>query len=257
MDTVTSVNPPGRVVPLTLATTTPGEPEVFASLQGEGPSQGKPVAFVRLSRCNLACQWCDTAYTWHFEGDTRPHRSGETYERKANQLTLSEEETAQRIAALGQSRLVVTGGEPLLQGAALAKMLALLPGMAVEIETNGTVEPHPALHPLVAQYNVSPKLAHSGNPADLALVPERLQHWAAEPRAIFKFVIAEPADVDEVLALAERFAIPRERIWLMAEGTDTATLEAREVWLAPLCIAHKLTLSKRLHIQLFGDTRGT
>ena len=257
MDTVTSVNPPGRVVPLTLATTTPGEPEVFASLQGEGPSQGKPVAFVRLSRCNLACQWCDTAYTWHFEGDTRPHRSGETYERKANQLTLSEEETAQRIAALGQSRLVVTGGEPLLQGAALAKMLALLPGMAVEIETNGTVEPHPALDPLVAQYNVSPKLAHSGNPADLALVPERLQHWAAEPRAIFKFVIAEPADVDEVLALAERFAIPRERIWLMAEGTDTATLEAREVWLAPLCIAHKLTLSKRLHIQLFGDTRGT
>ena len=257
MDTDTSVNPPGRVVPLTLATTTPGEPEVFASLQGEGPSQGKPVAFVRLSRCNLACQWCDTAYTWHFEGDTRPHRSGETYERKANQLTLSEEETAQRIAALGQSRLVVTGGEPLLQGAALAKMLALLPGMAVEIETNGTVEPHPALDPLVAQYNVSPKLAHSGNPADLALIPERLRHWAAEPRAAFKFVIAEPADVDEVLALAERFAIPRERIWLMAEGTDTATLEAREVWLAPLCIAHKLTLSKRLHIQLFGDTRGT
>ena len=257
MDTVTSVNPPGRVVPLTLATTTPGEPEVFASLQGEGPSQGKPVAFVRLSRCNLACQWCDTAYTWHFEGDNRPHRSGETYERKANQLTLSEEETAQRIAALGQSRLVVTGGEPLLQGAALAKMLALLPGMAVEIETNGTVEPHPALHPLVAQYNVSPKLAHSGNPADLALLPERLRHWAAEPRAIFKFVIAEPADVDEVLTLAEQYAIPRERIWLMAEGTDSATLEAREVWLAPLCIAHKLTLSKRLHIQLFGDTRGT
>ena len=257
MDTVTSVNPPGRVVPLTLATTTPGEPEVFASLQGEGPSQGKPVAFVRLSRCNLACQWCDTAYTWHFEGDNRPHRSGETYERKANQLTLSEEETAQRIAALGQSRLVVTGGEPLLQGAALAKMLALLPGMAVEIETNGTVEPHPALDPLVAQYNVSPKLAHSGNPADLALLPERLRHWAAEPRAIFKFVIAEPADVDEVLTLAEQYAIPRERIWLMAEGTDSATLEAREQWLAPLCIAHKLTLSKRLHIQLFGDTRGT
>ena len=257
MDTVTSVNPPGRVVPLTLATTTPGEPEVFASLQGEGPSQGKPVAFVRLSRCNLACQWCDTAYTWHLEGDTRPHRSGETYERKANQLTLSEEETAQRIAALGQSRLVVTGGEPLLQGAALAKMLALLPGMAVEIETNGTVEPHPALDPLVAQYNVSPKLAHSGNPAELALLPERLAYWAAEPRAAFKFVIAAPADVDEVLALAARFGIPRERMYLMAEGTDAATLAERERWLAPLCLEHGLTLSNRLHIHLYGDTRGT
>jgi organic radical activating enzyme len=244
-------------VPLALATTTPGEPEIFASLQGEGPSQGKPVAFVRLSRCNLACEWCDTAYTWHFEGDNRPHRSGETYQRRANQVTLSEEETAQRIADLGQSRLVVTGGEPLLQGPALAKMLALLPDVTVEIETNGTVEPHPALDPLVEQYNVSPKLAHSGNPADMALIPERLRHWAAEPRATFKFVIAEPADVDEVLALAKRFAIPRERIWLMAEGTDTATLEAREAWLAPLCVEHRLTLSKRLHIQLFGDTRGT
>lgn len=253
-------------MPLVLATTFPGEPgsevlpaaEIFASLQGEGPSAGKPCAFVRLSRCNLACQWCDTAYTWRFEGDDRPHRSNETHDRKANQVTLSEEEVAARIAALGQPRLVVTGGEPLLQAPALARMLALLPRvMAVEIETNGTVAPPPALDALVAQYNVSPKLAHSGNPTELALVPERLAHWARERRAAFKFVIAEPADVAEVLALAERFAIPRSRVWLMAEGTDSATLSAREAWLAQLCLEHRLTLSKRLHIELYGDTRGT
>jgi organic radical activating enzyme len=243
---------------LVLATTAPGEPEIFASLQGEGPSQGKPCAFVRLSRCNLACVWCDTAYTWRFEGDNRPHRSGETYEREANQVTLNEQDVAARIAALGQPRLVVTGGEPLLQAPALARMLALLPeGIAVEVETNGTVAPSPALDALVDQYNVSPKLAHSGNPAELALPPERLAHWAGEPRAAFKFVIAEPDDVAEVLALAERFAIPRERTWLMAEGTDSATLHARESWLAQLCLAHGLTLSNRLHIELYGDTRGT
>jgi organic radical activating enzyme len=243
---------------LVLATTTPGEPEIFASLQGEGPSQGKPCAFVRLSRCNLACVWCDTAYTWRFEGDNRPHRSGETYEREANQVTLNEQDVAARIAALGQPRLVVTGGEPLLQAPALARMLALLPeGIAVEVETNGTVAPSPALDALVDQYNVSPKLAHSGNPAELALPPERLAHWAGEPRAAFKFVIAEPDDVAEVLALAERFAIPRERTWLMAEGTGSATLHARESWLAQLCLAHGLTLSNRLHIELYGDTRGT
>jgi organic radical activating enzyme len=137
-------------------------------------------------------------------------------------------------------------------------MLALLPeGIAVEIETNGMIAPPPALDALVGQYNVSPKLAHSGNAADLALIPERLHQWAAEPRACFKFVIAEPEDVAEVLALAGRFAIPRERIWLMAEGTDAATLEAREAWLAPICVQHRLTLSKRLHIQLYGDSRGT
>jgi organic radical activating enzyme len=242
---------------LVLATDDSGAPEIFASLQGEGPSQGRPCAFVRLSRCNLACVWCDTAYTWRFTGDNRPHRSGETFERKANQATLSEEEAAARIAALGQDRLVVTGGEPLLQAPALARMLALLPDMRVEIETNGTIAPPPALDALVAQYNVSPKLAHSGNPADLALPPERLAAWAAEPRAALKFVIAEPADIGEVLDLAERFAIPRARIWLMAEGIDAATLEARERWLAPLCVEHGLALSKRLHIQLYGDTRGT
>ena len=244
-------------MPLVLATDDAGEAEIFASLQGEGPSQGRPCAFVRLSRCNLACVWCDTAYTWRFEGDNRPHRAQLTYERKANQVTLDEEEAARRIAALGQPRLVVTGGEPLLQAPAVARMLAFLPDMRVEIETNGTVAPPPALDALVAQYNVSPKLAHSGNPADLALPPERLRAWAAEPRAAFKFVVAQSADVEEVLELAERFAIPRERVWLMAEGTDAATLEAREAWLAPLCLEHGLTLSKRMHIQLYGDTRGT
>ena len=244
-------------MPLVLATDDAGEAEIFASLQGEGPSQGRPCAFVRLSRCNLACVWCDTAYTWRFEGDNRPHRAQLTYERKANQVTLDEEEAAQRIAALGQPRLVVTGGEPLLQAPAVARMLAFLPDMRVEIETNGTVAPPPALDALVAQYNVSPKLAHSGNPGELALPPERLRAWAAEPRAAFKFVVAEPADIEEVLELAGRFAIPRERVWLMAEGTDAATLEAREAWLAPLCLEHGLTLSKRMHIQLYGDTRGT
>jgi 7-carboxy-7-deazaguanine synthase len=244
-------------VPLVLATTTPGEPEIFASLQGEGPSAGRPCAFVRLSRCNLACVWCDTAYTWRFEGDNRPHRAGIAYDRQANQVTLAEDEAARRIAALGKPRLVITGGEPLLQAPALARMLALLPRMAIEIETNGTVAPLPALDARVHQYNVSPKLAHSGNPADLALLPERLAQWAAEPRAAFKFVVAEPADVEEVLNLAEDFAIPRSRLWLMAEGTDPATLAARERWLAPLCLEHNLTLSKRLHIELYGDTRGT
>jgi 7-carboxy-7-deazaguanine synthase len=229
---------------LTLATTTPGEPELFASLQGEGPSMGRPVAFVRLSRCNLACTWCDTAYTWRFDGDNRPHRDGLAFERSANQIT-------------GQDRLVITGGEPLLQGAALARMVALLEGVSVEIETNGTVAPHPALDPLVAQYNVSPKLAHSGNPAELALLPERLAAWASEPKAYFKFVISAPEDLTEVLELIERFGIDRARVYVMPEGTSSAVLRERERWLAPLALEQGLRLSDRLHIHLYGDTRGT
>ncbi|MFO6447823.1 7-carboxy-7-deazaguanine synthase QueE [Erythrobacter sp. NE805] len=242
---------------LTLATDDTGGPEIFASLQGEGPSIGMPVAFVRLSRCNLACQWCDTAYTWRFEGDNRPHRDGLAYDRKANQVTLSPEETAARIAALGQKRLVITGGEPLLQAPALAAMLEHLPDMSVEIETNGTVAPPVRLDIRVDQYNVSPKLAHSGNPADLALVPERLDAWASEPRAFLKFVIASPADVEEVLALHRRYRFRPERVFLMAEGKDSATLRARQAWLSELCLKHGFRMSDRMHIHLYGDTRGT
>jgi organic radical activating enzyme len=234
-------------VALTLATTNPGEAEIFASLQGEGPSIGRPVAFVRLSRCNLACRWCDTAYTWDWQ----------RFARAPNQVTLDEAEVARRILALGQNRLVITGGEPLLQGAALARLADLLPGIEIEIETNGTAAPHPALDGRVAQYNVSPKLAHSGNAAALALPPERLAAWAANPRAWFKFVIASPDDVAEVEALIAAHGLPRQRIYLMPEGTDSATLRSRGAWLAPLAQQHRLRLTDRLHIHLYGDTRGT
>ena len=242
---------------LTLATTTPGEPEIFASLQGEGRSAGLLCTFVRLSRCNLACTWCDTAYTWHFDGDTRPHRGGNTFDRKANQIVLSAADTAARIMALGGERLVITGGEPLLQGAQLARMAALLSGHRIEIETNGTITPHAALDPLVTQYNVSPKLKHSGNAAEISLISDRLQAWTDEPKAHFKFVISAPEDLSEVLALQQTYAIPSERIQLMPEGTTSADIRARSVWLAPLALDHGLGFSDRLHIHLYGDTRGT
>ena len=242
---------------LILATDDEGGPEIFASVQGEGPSMGMPVAFMRLSRCNLACVWCDTAYTWHFQGDERPHRGGVEYDRKANQLSLPEDEVAARITALGQSRLVITGGEPLLQAPALVRLLELLPDVSVEIETNGTTKAPAPLDIRIDQFNVSPKLAHSGNPAELALIPERLDAYATDPRAWFKFVIAAPADLDEVLALRDRYRFKPDHVFLMPEGTDSATLREREQWLAPLCVEHGFRMSDRLHIHLFGDTRGT
>ena len=242
---------------LVLATTTPGMPEIFASLQGEGPSAGMAVAFLRLSRCNLSCVWCDTPYTWHFTGDDRPHRDGRTWDRKFNQVTLDTDEVAAIINDLGQRRLVITGGEPLLQGKELAELLDLLPDMMVEIETNGTIEPHADLDPFVDQYNVSPKLAHSGNPAALAWRPALLDHWAAEPRATFKFVIATSTDVAQVRELAAHHHIPPDKIILMPEGIDSETLRSRLEWLAPMCMESGYRLGDRLHIHLFGDTRGT
>jgi organic radical activating enzyme len=248
-------------MPLTLATIAPGQPEIFASIQGEGPTAGEPALFVRLSRCNLACRWCDTAYTWRFEGDARPHRDDVHYARADNQVVLSEADVAERILALGGERLVVTGGEPLLQAGPLARMLALLkvarPALHVEVETNGTVCPPGPLDELVDQYNVSPKLGHSGNARDLAQVPERLAAFAADARAFFKFVVAAPDDLAEVAALQQAYAIAAERLFVMPEGTDSASLRERTAWLAGLAAERGWRTSDRAHIHRFGDTRGT
>ena len=242
---------------LVLATDDSGGPEIFASLQGEGPSAGTPVAFIRLSRCNLACTWCDTAYTWRFEGDNRPHRDEVTFDKSSNQVAFSPEKAAARIAGLGQKRLVITGGEPLMQCGPLADMLAILPDIEVEIETNGTTRASAHVDIRVDQYNVSPKLAHSGNPADLAIIPERMDFYASDPRAFFKFVIAEREDVDEVLALQKEHLIASDKIFLMAEGTTSEALRSRQEWLSELCLKHGFRMSDRMHIHLYGDTRGT
>jgi organic radical activating enzyme len=117
--------------------------------------------------------------------------------------------------------------------------------------------PLPAIDPLIDQFNVSPKLAHSGNPADLALIPERLAAWAAEPRAFFKFVVASPDDCAEVAALQAQYAIPGARLFVMPEGTDSETLRRREKWLSALALEHGWRMTDRLHIHLYGDTRGT
>ena len=246
----------GLNLAIILATDDAGQPEIFASLQGEGPSAGMPVAFVRLSRCNLACSWCDTAYTWRFD-ETHNHRDGVVFDRKANQVALDPKDAAEQILALGQKRLVITGGEPMLQAGALADMLEYLPDISAEIETNGTAKPPARLDVRVDQFNVSPKLAHSGNAADLALIPERLDAFAADPRAFFKFVIAEPGDVAEVLELQRRYRFKPGHVFLMPEGTDSATLRSREEWLSQLCLEHSFRMSDRLHIHLYGDTRGT
>ena len=70
-------------------------------------------------------------------------------------------------------------------------------------------------------------------------------------------MVATPEDVAEVLAIAATYAIPRKRLFVMPEGTDSATLRTRSRWLADICTREGLRLSDRLHIHLYGDTRGT
>jgi organic radical activating enzyme len=225
-----------------------GEPEIFVSIQGEGISAGVPSTFVRLAVCNLRCGWCDTAYTWDW---TR-------YDPKREIVALAAADVAARVEATGPRTVVITGGEPLLQQRALEPLLARLRagGRRIEVETNGTVAPRNGIGRLVAQWNVSPKLTNSDNPAAARLVADALQWFAQEPRAVFKFVVAAPADLEEVAVLVARYAVPAERVILMPEGRTTAALTARAEWLVPRCTEAGYRFGARLHVLLWGDERG-
>ena len=225
-----------------------GEPEIFRSIQGEGVTAGTPSLFLRLATCNLACSWCDTAYTWDWR----------RYDYAREVVALSQEAVRERLLELGCRHLVVTGGEPLLQQKALAPLLSDLRGLGFycEVETNGTLAPDREMAEAVSQWNVSPKLANSGNGRARREVPEALHAFRALPNAYFKFVVVDRADVDEVSELAARHGIPAERVLLMPEGTDAETLRRRGAWLAEACAERGIRFSTRLHILLWGDERG-
>ncbi|MES1198540.1 MAG: 7-carboxy-7-deazaguanine synthase QueE [Pseudomonadota bacterium] len=244
---------------LKLARNSEGGPEIFRSLQGEGPKAGRVRTFVRLSGCNLHCVWCDTAYTWNWKGSAFAHERAEKFDPRREMVKLSAEEAAARIAELQSEALVITGGEPLLQEDALLALLDALEAkyvdMPVEFETNGTIAPSPALAERSSLFVVSPKLAHSGNAAGLALKDEALRAFVGLP-AVFKFVARDVSDVAQIAAIAELFDIAPERVYVMPEGTDSATLRERGRGLAAAILQHDFNFSDRLHIHLFGAARG-
>ena len=232
--------------------TGPGGPplavsEVFGpTVQGEGPTAGRRAGFVRLGRCNLDCRWCDTPYTWDWD----------RYDPAVEVTVTPVDAVVARLDAMGVDRVVITGGEPLLQQRALPPLLAALAerGWAVEVETNGTIAPTPEVTAAVGAFNVSPKLANSGVPPERRIRPTALAALAATGKAVFKFVVADPDDLDEVAALVAAHALAP--VWIMPEGTDAATVAARLAALADAVVARGWNLTPRLHVLAWGDERG-
>ena len=225
-----------------------GRPEIFRSIQGEGPSLGTSSTFVRLAGCNLRCSWCDTAYTWDWE----------TFDREKRTVSMSVSDVLSTVTDYGVQNVVITGGEPLLQKALLGDLARGLKALdhTIEIETNGTVAPSAELIECVGQWNVSPKLRNSGEPLERRENSSTIAACARTPTAVFKFVICDANDVDEVSVFVDRYKIAPHRVFLMPEGTTPAAVLAGTRELSTLAAARGFRVTPRLHILLWGDKPG-
>jgi 7-carboxy-7-deazaguanine synthase len=230
--------------------------ETFTSIQGEGKLVGTPSFFIRLAGCNLRCSWCDTPYaSWSPESEP-----------KTIDDLLAEAETSPA------NHIVITGGEPLIFPQITPLTAALhAAGYHITIETAGTVCPDITCDLI----SISPKLGNStpiDDPRDPdgswakrheknRLNPQAINTLlAAAPSRQLKFVVTSPSDLPEIDALLETIdpaaPISPADILLMPEGITTPSAQ-QTLWIVNTCLERGWRFCPRLHITLFGNTRGT
>jgi 7-carboxy-7-deazaguanine synthase len=228
--------------------------ETFVSIQGEGKLTGVPSWFCRLSGCNLRCTWCDTPYaSWDPEKTLR-----------------SIDDLVDEAAGSGVKHAVLTGGEPMMFDGLVALSQRLSnAGMHITIETAGTlVLPGLSCHLM----SISPKLANStpiNDPRDPSGAwakrhEERRLKFGAINELIassldrqLKFVVSDPNDLSEIESVLSRISgyLPSD-VMLMPEGVQVPDPDSIR-WVVDECLARGWSYCPRVHVQLFGDTRGT
>lgn len=238
----------------------PGVPEIFDTIQGEGRNLGRPVVFARLSDCNLTCSWCDTPQTWAFtEKRAAAHDQGEVYDTAVEQTYIEIGDAVRNIDNYPIKRLVITGGEPLMQQAGIVELVKGLreenEEYWVEIETNGTIPPTDALVDAVDQFNVSAKLANSGNVEKKRRKSKALEKFAGLEKADFKFVVFGEDDLPEILQLVEDYEIPHERVFLMPGGRSEEEVKTHQEQLVELAKKENFNITTRLHVLIWGSKR--
>jgi len=225
--------------------------ELFYSIQGEGKLVGVPSVFVRASGCNLRCVWCDTPYTsWNPEGEETPV-----------------ETIVERVLAYNCSHVVLTGGEPVIMPDILQLCESLKRHQKhITLESAATVyKPLP-----IDLASLSPKLAnstpwqreggrfavlHEKNRINLTTIQSFID---TSPDVQLKFVVSDEKDLAEIDGLLKQLTGWRPAdVLLMPEGTDAPTLDSRAGWIAEVCKKTGYRYCPRLHVQLYGHTRGT
>jgi 7-carboxy-7-deazaguanine synthase len=140
-------------------------------------------------------------------------------------------------------------------------------GRHITIETAATVAPEGIACDLAS---LSPKLLNSApDPVEHTAwrrkheatrwQPEVVRAWIDAYPYQLKFVVSRPEDIAEMehmLAALQR-EIPPHKVLLMPEARSLERMRERAAWLAELCKARGYRYAHRLHIELYGNKRGT
>lgn len=164
--------------------------EIYKSIQGESTYAGLPCVFVRLTGCNLRCNWCDSEFSFYGGRKiTIDEVVAEVVRLSANGDGSS---PSNGRTITGQTLVEITGGEPMLQEReAIPLMERLLSaGYKVLLETSG--ERPLARVPKEVVKIVDVKCPHSGEPGTF----DQENLAALEPHDELKFVLTDRTDYE-------------------------------------------------------------
>ena len=112
---------------------------------------------------------------------------------------------------------------------------------------------------------MSPKLRNSNPPDDNRyfgrhergrICPDVIRQFLDRYECQVKFVVDQPADLEEIQTLQAEIPIPAETIVLMPQGITPEELAPKQEWLVDICKEHGYRYSPRVHVDIWGDRRG-
>jgi len=186
--------------------------DMYPAIQGEGVWTGRPMYLIRLHGCNVGCPFCDTNHAQ----DTTVVNNKETSFLEARgengkfTVMQPEEVVAQVMQEWNFELVMITGGEPMLQGMDLEHLVRELGrvGYKCHLETSGTVpwDKDIGLVPDIFRWvTVSPKLK-----GKVPFIKDNLQHahevkWPIENESdivtLMKLIQVTPMKKGSVLSL--------------------------------------------------------
>lgn len=199
--------------------------EIFYSIQGESTYAGLPCVFIRLTGCNLRCNYCDTSYAFE-QGDD-----------------LTFDEIQRKVNEYNCSLIEITGGEPLLQAGVrdlIEKFIAQQ--KMVLVETNGTQNIDMVPEPAIRIMDI--KCPGSGEAGQTDW--NNIDRLRAKDNV--KFIVSNEPDFFWAAKIIQKYGLHRKVAVLISPAFGLLNPEDLAEWMLELSLPIRLNLQLQKYI---------